>query len=858
MRLSSIIKKTLVVCLSALACIAFGQGRMSPKLNDKAFNFEADKTTLSISVIDSSSFQKKYANRITLLRKQNESNCFLIRLQKRTTLDELKNDPNVIFVDYHQKAREESVQEYANWNFNRITKLRHFFPDLNGASQNVSVKEQGFDPLDIDLVNRSFITQVTPSTVSQHATSMTTLIAGAGNSSSLSKGAAPMAHFTSSDFSNILPDNAFIFTSNNIYVQNHSYGVGIENYYGNEAFAYDQQVSNNPALLHVFSAGNSGKLKPASGIYMNMEFANLTGNFKQAKNVLVVNAVNTTLSANALNSRGPAFDGRLKPELTAFGQDGTSDAAAIVSGISVLLQEKHQLIKQQVADASLIKAILIASADDIGPPGIDYVYGYGSVNAYNAIKLMDANQLISTILASDEEISIPINIPATVSEIRIAISWSDPPATPNTTNVLINDIDSWLDDGSTITQPWVLNPFPHVDSLRALPERKPDHLNNTEFITINKPAPGTYQLHFKAGILTNATQKVSVAYWLNEEKTFRWDFPLASDLVEVGEKNLLIWEAIPDQTGDLYLQLDNNEWHLIKSGIDLNNYFSWSCPDNFSKAKLKMRIGDAEFVTDEFLISPVLKVKTAFVCTDSIGLTWNSTKNATGYELYSMGDQYLQKISTTSDTVIVLSKSSDLFFSVSPVSSEASGMKSNTINYTQQGALCYLNLFTAERFNVKQVRVQLQLSSWYQVERVTIFKASGGNKSILKEISTGESLAFQFYDSELQAGTMTWQAEIILQNGIKIVSDLIEIIIEDKGKAIIFPNPVTSNTYLTILSQGGGVRFRIQDLFGRILFEKELTLVMDEIDVINLPAGMYVYHLLSNENITDTGRFIKY
>lgn len=101
-------------------------------------------------------------------------------------------------------------------------------------------------------------------------------------------------------------------------------GWALKTTYGNEAFVYDQQVSTNPNLSHVFSAGNSGKLEPPSGTYLNMKFANLSGNFKQAKNVLEVNAVDSTLTVNALNSRGVAFDGRLKRELTAFGQDGTS------------------------------------------------------------------------------------------------------------------------------------------------------------------------------------------------------------------------------------------------------------------------------------------------------------------------------------------------------------------------------------------------------------------------------------------------------------------------------------------------------------------------------------------------------
>lgn len=859
MRLMPIIKNVIIVFFSLYASFGFSQGRISPQLADKAFKFEANKTLVTISVIDSIAFQKKYDSKIIFLSKQRETNCFLIRIKNKNTLVDLKNDSNVLFIDHHQKPKEEAELEYVNWDFNRITKMHHVFPDLNGTNQNISVKEQAFDPNNIDLVNRSFSTLVTPSTISQHSTTMTTLIAGGGNSSWRAKGVAYQARFTSSDFSNLLPDNISIFNTNNISVQNHSYGVGIENYYGNEAFSYDQQVNSTPTLLHVFSAGNSGKLKPSAGTYLNMEFANLTGNFKQAKNVLVVTAVDTTLTVNTRNSRGPAFDGRLKPELTAFGQDGTSDAAAVVSGISLLLQEKHQLSNQKLADASMIKAILIASSDDIGPKGIDYVHGYGSVNGYKALALMDLDQMTSTAMTSNEQISIPINIPASVSEIKIAVSWTDPPASPNASSILINDIDSWLEGGnSIITLPWVLNPYPHIDSLNALPERKTDHLNTTEYITLDNPTPGTYQLYIKSSSLQSAEQKVSIAYWMNETKTFRWDFPLANDFVEGGKKRLLVWEATPDQTGDLYLQLNSSDWQLIQSGIDLNTYLYWSSPDTLSKAKLKMKIGTEEFITDEFLISSLLKVKTAFVCADSIGLTWNAKKNATGYELYTMGDRYLEKIAATNDTLIVVQKPSGQFFSASPVFNGISGLKSETIDYTQQGTFCYLNLFSAGRFNALQVRVQLQLSSWYQVDHVNIYRTTNGIKSLFKNIIPGNALTLDFYDTELTPGTMTYQAETTLRNGVKIFSDIIEVPIEEKGKAILYPNPVTTNSDLTILSEGGGLQFRILDLYGRVLFEKELDLVMDAIDVINLPAGMYVYHLLSQGNVTDTGRFIKY
>jgi len=42
------------------------------------------------------------------------------------------------------------------------------------------------------------------------------------------------------------------------------------------------------------------------------------------------------------SSRGPAYDGRVKPELVAFAEDGSSGAAAIVSGISLVAQQTYK------------------------------------------------------------------------------------------------------------------------------------------------------------------------------------------------------------------------------------------------------------------------------------------------------------------------------------------------------------------------------------------------------------------------------------------------------------------------------------------------------------------------------------
>ena len=105
---------------------------------------------------------------------------------------------------------------------------------------------------------------------------------------------------------------------------------------------------------------------------------------------------------------------------------------------------------------------------------------------------------------------------------------------------------------------------------------------------------------------------------------------------------------------------------------------------------------------------------------------------------------------------------------------------------------------------------------------------------------------------------MAYQTEITFANGTTLLSDIVEVFIEEKGKAILYPNPVTVNSDLNILSEGGGLTFRIRDLLGSIVFERKLDLAVDAIDLINLPSGLYFYQLLSQEIVTDAGRFVKY
>src|SRR5690606_973617 len=132
------------------------------------------------------------------------------------------------------------------------------------------------------------------STGNTHATVITTLIAGGGHSSYKGKGVAFKADYTSSDFTGVLPDADDIYRSNDIRVQNHSYGAALQPWYGINARAFDLSANSNPSLLHVFSSGNSGTIIPGEGVYAGINgYSNLTGNMKMAKNTLLVGAIDS-------------------------------------------------------------------------------------------------------------------------------------------------------------------------------------------------------------------------------------------------------------------------------------------------------------------------------------------------------------------------------------------------------------------------------------------------------------------------------------------------------------------------------------------------------------------------------------
>jgi hypothetical protein len=452
--------------------------------------------------------------------------------------------PWVRFIDVaDRKAREELSVEKADFSLNTITSVHNLFPQIQGKGITVSVKERLFDTTDIDFKGRIITSLSQSATISTHATTMTSLIAGGGNSSVYGKGAAWQASITGSDFSNLLPDEGNQLQQQGISVQNHSYGVAIENYYGLEAYAYDQHTRQFPQIMHVFSSGNEGTGTSNTGNYANIAgVANLTGQFKMSKNTLSIGATNPAGQLEELSSRGPAYDGRIKPELVAYGDGGSSEAAAMVSGISILVQQSYREKYGALPPASLVKAILLNSANDAGRPGIDFETGFGQADALGAIRTVLEGRFKNSSVNKQEKQQFKIQVPAGIQELKITLSWHDMEAEPNAAKALVNDLDLEIfrqSDGNS-WKPWLLNPFPHPDSLLQPARRGIDRLNNVEQISIVNPEAGEYIIQVDGYSIASGLQEFSLAYeW---EKGFEWIQPVNNDKLQAGKNTFIRWQ----------------------------------------------------------------------------------------------------------------------------------------------------------------------------------------------------------------------------------------------------------------------------------------------------------------------------
>lgn len=265
------------------------------------------------------------------------------------------------------------------------------------------------------------------------------------------------------DFDNDMTEMT-AFAADGFLISNHSYGLGNKptqpqwtfGAYNDTASYWDEIAVNAPFYLPFVAAGNeqasngSGKTGALQGYDV------ITGS-SASKNVITVGAVNADRSMSNYSNFGPTDDGRVKPDVIARGtginssiatgdtaysgdgpeSSGTSYSSPAAAASGLLLQQYYFSLNNKYMKASMLKALMLHSADDAGNPGPDMKFGWGILNIERAAQIIKDDKTTGKARmytftnnpANDSGSEVSINGFGTpgigTGELKASICWTD-------------------------------------------------------------------------------------------------------------------------------------------------------------------------------------------------------------------------------------------------------------------------------------------------------------------------------------------------------------------------------------------------------------------------------------------------
>ncbi len=550
--------------------------------------------------------------------------------------------------------------------------------DTQGAGRNytgegvgVMVRDDGIVGPHIDFHGR-IDNSLASGTGQTHGDGVAGILAGAGNLNPTMRGMAAGSDVYVVNYGSNFMDGPTQSLINNgdVQITNSSYGDGCNAGYTTNSRNVDQQIYNNESLLHVFSCGNSNGNNCGYGA--GNQWGNITGGHKQGKNCIATANVffNGVLAGSS--SHGPAHDGRIKPDITANGQNqnstnenngyltfgGTSGASPGIAGVSAQLYQAYaEANGGNLPPSGLIKATLLNTANDYGNVGPDFKFGWGIVNGLRAGILIEDGRFLSDDVTQGNSNTHSINVPSGTTQVRFMLYWTDPEASPGANPALVNDLDLVVTDPSNNDHlPYILDHTPDPTTLDLPATNGVDHLNNMEQVLLNNPAAGSYDLEITGFNVPVGPQEYFIVYEIITEN-LTLTYPNGEESFVPGVAENIHWDAINTTSGFTleYSTDDGSNWNNITTVSASTTNYLWNVPAGTTgEALVRITSGSFSDVSDgNFSVAPLVTgVNITQVCPTEAAFSWNAVTGADGYDVYLLGDRYMEIVGSTNTNSI--------------------------------------------------------------------------------------------------------------------------------------------------------------------------------------------------------------
>lgn len=412
--------------------------------------------------------------------------------------------------------------------------------------------------------------------VSSHATHVAGTIGGAGTNNPLATGYAPKVGMKSlglgdGDGTESMRTEA---TAKNVQLSNHSYGnpagweitfqgwedLGSDLFglYNDVAVEWDKLVRET-GLIVFKSAGNDRSDGPdyPDGPEMDGPYDTIP-TYGVSKNVITVGATTDEDRMTVFSGWGPANDGRVKPDVVANGDQllstlpgdrygsssGTSMSSPSACGAATLIYNYFKNINGgALPSESLMKALLIDGAKDLGRKGPDYSFGWGLVNARRSIDRVRGFEYKSEVYDGTNAMTYTVNVPAGARVLKATLVWTDQEGSASAEKALVNDLDLVLiDPSANPVLPWVLDPA----NPEAPATRGKNSIDNVEQVFVENPAAGTWTLQVNGTVTTGDNQPFSVVC---EGLSMTNEVLNTLNVTSSGASNVAVTVSAPDRDG---------------------------------------------------------------------------------------------------------------------------------------------------------------------------------------------------------------------------------------------------------------------------------------------------------------------
>jgi len=540
---------------------------------------------------------------------------------------------------------------------------------FNGAGVSALVRDDGKVGPHEDFRGR--LTDLSTSNLGTHGDWVSGALGGAGNIDPRSRGMATGAEIFVAEYASSFQDEKLMqMLDAGVPITNTSYSDGCNLGYTIGSQTVDQQMVNQPKLSHVFSAGNNGTANCNYGA--GATWGNITGGHKMAKNAFAVANLLADGSLNSSSSRGPAYDGRIKPDISAHGTDvymtqpfqtysnatGTSFSAPAVAGaLAQLTQAFKSLNNGQEPESALLKAAILNTANDIGNVGPDFRTGWGHINVAAAYRLLEQKNYLNASISLGATNNQTLNLPEQVRRARIMLVWTDPAAAPNAAKALVNDLDlKVIAPDGTVLLPWRLDPTPNSTALNTPATKGIDSLNNVEQVSIDLPAAGNYTVQVQGnGVVFGPQDYYLVWTYLKDEIKITYPNGGEGFVTNLYETERIHWDALGND-GEFTLQysLDNGQsWKPMATVSSERRHYDWEIPQNTVSGQVKILIqrGSQSDTTDvPCTIAPVPNsLNVEKVCPDSMTIRW-AGPDTLEYDVYLLGQRFMEIVGHSKST----------------------------------------------------------------------------------------------------------------------------------------------------------------------------------------------------------------